>query len=210
MTTLFALHGFSQNACLMREQMGALGEALEKLVELKYLEGPRACPPSSVERLYAMGNQPIPPPPHREWWNASDDGEEYEGWSETEQTLRKHLRQASLPGLLGFSQGAIVATALAALAQSGEMPPLAYVILIGGAAPRAKVFAPYLERPLRLPSLHICGERDFMRKSSAKLLECFEPSSREVVMWPGAHRIPNDVEIQESVLDFVRRHRCPI
>lgn len=207
MPKLLALHGFTLNGDTMRRQMGPLRDELEKLTELEFVNGPQLCSEEVVARLYREWRAPRPRGPHRKWWDASDDGLVYEGWEETQELLRPLLSASAPVGLIGFSQGAIVATAVAALASAGQLLALKYVVLISGARPRARAIAPFLEVPLRLPSCHIWGDADhLMRERSPKLVESFDAQTREVHHFSGGHEFPRDARTQEAIVDFVRRH----
>ncbi len=185
MPRLLALHGQTLNGALMHQQLAHLTG-----VELICPDGPIVCAPDLVDRLYSVWDAPRQPPPHLAWWNASDDGRSYRGWETTRDLLAPMLERAPL-GILGFSQGAIVAAALAAMAQHGALPPIAYVILIAGRTPRADVLAPFLGQPIRTPSLHVWGEHDQLARDTAReLVELFDPATRQVVTWPGSHHVP--------------------
>jgi hypothetical protein len=184
---LLALHGQTLNGAYMRRELAQL----EQLgVELVCPDAPHVCADGVVDRLYAVWDQPRQPAPYCAWWDASDDGRTYRGWDATLDSIVPLLDDGPL-GILGFSQGAILATALAALSQHGQLPPIAYVILVAGRAPRADVITPYLSEPLRTRSLHVWGENDQLsRDASRDLVERFAPETRTVATWDGAHTLP--------------------
>jgi hypothetical protein len=95
---------------------------------------------------------------------------------------------------------------LAALAEHGEMPPIAYVIPIAGRAPRSDVLRPYFERPLVTPSLHVWGENDTLAGDTPRaLVERF--ASPQVLTWPGGHTLPTTREGIDALVRFIRsRH----
>lgn len=199
---LLALHGQSLNGAYMRRELAHL----EKLgVELVCPDAPNVCPDGAVERLYAVWDSPRQPPPYRAWWDASDDGRVYRGWEATRDLLAPILDIAPL-GIIGFSQGAILATALAAMSQHGQLPPIDYVILVAGRPPRAEVFAPFLIDPIRIRSLHVWGENDqLVGDTSRELVERFDAGNRQVVAWPGAHAIPTQGPAAEAIEQFIAR-----
>ena len=201
MPTLLALHGQTLNGAHMRRELAHL----EKLgVELVCPDAPNPCAPDLVERLYTIWDSPRQPPPHCAWWDASDDGRTYRGWEATRDLLAPILERGPV-GIIGFSQGAILATALAALAEHGHSPRIEYVILIAGRTPRADVFAPYLREPLRTRSLHIWGETDaLVGDTSKELVDRFDPATRTVVTWPGGHHIPATGPAAEAIARAVR------
>jgi pimeloyl-ACP methyl ester carboxylesterase len=200
-TALVALHGFSVNGAVMRAQLEAVLPARAIVAP----DAPHACAADAVDRLYAMWDEPRRLPPHLMWWDASDDGREYRGWDETRELMRPILAAGPV-GLIGFSQGAILATALAAMSAHGEMPPIRFAILIGGRPPRADVLLPFLARPIEVPSLHVWGEADTLVGDGPRaLLELYAPATREVVSWPGAHSIPTTGPAADAIARFIAR-----
>lgn len=196
MATLLALHGQTLNGTLMRQQLAWL-EA--RGVELICPDGPVACSDSLVERLYAVWDQPRQPGPYRAWWTASEDAKIYDGWEQTREMLVPILERGPI-GVLGFSQGAIAASALAALSQVGGVPPISYVILIAGRTPRADVITPHFAEPVRVPSLHIWGEADtLMGTAPADQVERYDAATRKVVTWPGTHVVPTEGPAAEAI-----------
>ncbi len=192
----------------MREQLASL--ALERFVTLDALDAPHVCPPGAAERLHERWGLPVLPPPHLMWWDASDDRRTYHGWEETRALLAQKLKSEAPVGLLGFSQGAMVAAAAAALSAQGELPPVRFVVCIGGRTPRADALAPAFARPLEVPSLHAWGERDPLAKAHAPdLADHFAPEFRELCVWRGSHSVPTRGPAADAIVDFVRRHAEP-
>jgi predicted esterase len=201
---LVALHGMSMNGAVMGARVGFLRRALPAL-EIVAPDGPHECPGEMVDRLYAVWDAPRQDPPHRMWWNASDDGREYRGWEATCDLMKSVLAEGPV-GLIGFSQGAILATAIAAMAAKGQMPAIEFAILIAGRSPRADAVQPFLEQPIALPSLHVWGDNDkLVGESSRELVELFAPPQREVVTWPGPHSIPKSGQASDAIVAFLTR-----
>jgi pimeloyl-ACP methyl ester carboxylesterase len=201
---VIALHGFSMNGAVLRAGLNFLQEALPGL-ELVTPDAPHACPADVVDRLYAKLKRAPQPPPHFVWWRASDDGREYRGWEATRGVLRSLFAEGPI-GVIGFSQGAIAATVLAAMGTHGEMPPIKFAILIAGRPPRADVFQPFLTRPIAVPSLHVWGEHDaLVGDGPSALVQLFSPAEREVATWPGRHSIPATGPAADAIVDFVSR-----
>jgi predicted esterase len=206
-TTLIALHGYSLNGARMRAQMGELVGALAPQVELVFPDGPHVCDPRSVDRLYEAWKVPRFPPPHLSWWDSSDDGKVYRGWERTEETAQSWALGASGVGLLGFSQGAMLAASLAALSSAGAFPPIRFAVLVAGRKPRALALQPLFENPIRVPSLHVIGEADRLTgPHAAALVEHFDVATREVHRWHGPHMIPTRGPAATAIVDFIRRH----
>lgn len=205
---LVALHGSTMNGAVMRGQLAALQAALPD-VEVIAPDGPVACSMETVDRLYQVWHEPRQPGPYCVWWDTSDDGREYRGWDATCELMRSVIPSGPV-GLVGFSQGAILAAAVAAMAAHGEMPPIDFVVLIAGRPPRADVIKPFLDRPIAVPSLHVWGANDqIVGTTPAALVELFAPATREVVIWPGEHTVPTTGSGAEAIAEFIGRcHRA--
>lgn len=203
MVALLALHGFTQNGAWMRRQMGPLAERLGKLADLQFVDAPHECSGDTAQRLRSRADDRESK--RLQWWNASDDGQVYAGWEETREKLSRSIQGHATVGLIGFSQGAIAATAMAALAACGLGPKLDFVVLLGGAKPRSRVLVPLLAEPLPLPSCHVWGDSDLlMRRRSPELVECFQASGRISCQFPGGHAIPREGACADELVGFVR------
>jgi len=203
--TLLAFHGYSLNAEQMAESLRPLERALAPELRVVCLNAPHVCSAESVDRLYAAFGGARQPPPHLSWWDASDDGREYRGWPETRALVREAIEHYAPVSLLGFSQGAILAAAIAGLSGIGELPAVHSVVLIAGRTPRALGLAHVFSAPVRVPSLHVCGERDERTLPLAReLAERFELASRESVIWPGGHVLPNRGPAFDAIVRFLR------
>jgi predicted esterase len=206
-TTLLALHGYTLNGARMRSQMGELVGALAPHVDLVFPDGPHTCDPASVDRMYEAWDVRRFPPPHLSWWDASDDGKVYRGWEQTEEAARSWVRGAPAVGLFGFSQGAMFAATLAALASAGSFPAVRFAVLVAGRKPRALALQTLFEAPIRVPSLHVVGDADRLTGShGTALAEHFDAATREVHRWHGPHTIPTRGPAADAIVDFIVRH----
>jgi predicted esterase len=205
-TALISLHGFTMNAAGLEHMMAELEPRLARLVELVYPNAPHAASEASVAAIAQLMGGFRPKPPNLQWWSASEDGAAYLGWEATRARLAAELASHPRAGLLGFSQGAAVAAALAAASSRGLFPPLRFVIAIAGFVPRAHDIAPLFASPVRVPSLHVWGLADGMAQHAPPLVERFDPAQREVVTWPGRHIVPTSGDAADAIVDFVRRH----
>ena len=205
-TTLVSLHGFSLNGAVLRRLLGDLAPRLSELVDLRFPDAPHTASEASVTTLLRrMGGNPSPPP-HLEWWNASADGRTYQGWQASLELLRAEVQGYPSVALFGFSQGAAVAAALAALACRGAFPALRCVVLVAGFAPRSAELLPLFDAPLAVPSLHVWGEADAFAQHGPALESKFSSLTRRGVTWPGAHRVPTRGAAADAIVEFVRTH----
>lgn len=205
-SALLCLHGYSQNAGLLRAHLQPLANRFPPATPLLCLDAPHECPPETAAHLGTrFGFEPGPPPWLR-WWDASEDGSEYIGLDAALDSLRAALDRHPNAGVLGFSQGAILAASVAALAQRGDFPRPAFVVLVAGRVPRARALEEAFARPIQIPSLHVWGDRDqFALNESTKLVERFSPEQRETCVFPGAHVMPNRGPGAEAIAAFVSR-----
>jgi pimeloyl-ACP methyl ester carboxylesterase len=203
--SLLVLHGFTQNGARLRGDLAELTARLSAPESVLFPDAPHDCSEASVARLYAAWGVPRQAPPYRCWWDASDDGRVYRGWEESRAAIARLLDAHGPAGILGFSQGAMAAAAIAALASNGELAGVKFVILVAGRTPRADVLQPLFEAPIRVPSLHVWGERDSLAAGAA-LAERFDPASRETLVWPGPHTVPVRGPAADGIVAFARRH----
>jgi predicted esterase len=205
--TLLAFHGFTMNGETMRAALGPLVSTLSPAVNVVCLNAPHACSAESVSRLQSGLGLRASPPPHLSWWNASDDGLEYRGWEETRDLVHEALKRYAPASILGFSQGAILAAAVAALARSGELPQIHSAVLVAGRTPRdARLQAAFMDL-IDVPSLHVWGECDTVTGQYGQaLVEQFSPAQREVAVWAGGHVIPTRGEAYDAIARFVLAH----
>ena len=199
---LLALHGSTMNGELMRKQLDFVQRAIPDL-DVIAPDAPHAASMDVIDHLYEVWKEPRLPPPHYLWWDATDDGREYRGWQATRDLMRAVI-PAGPVGILGFSQGAILAAAIAAMSAHGDMPPIAFVILVAGRPPRSDAIRPFLAQPITVPSLHIWGANDpLIGDTSAALVELFHPATREVVVWPGAHSLPATGPAAAAIVELI-------
>jgi predicted esterase len=204
--TVLAFHGFTMNGERMQKALEPIALAIAPRVQLICLNGPHLCSSASVARMYA-GSSAEPVPPYLCWWNASDDGLEYDGWEETRDLVAEALERYQPASILGFSQGGILAAAVAALSRAGELPRVHSAVLIAGRTPRAARLQAALIEPIALPSLHVWGERDTLTgQYCEELAQHFSAAEREIVTWAGGHVLPTNGSGYEAIVRFLLRH----
>jgi predicted esterase len=202
--TLLAFHGFTGNGERMHDALGPLVHALEPKVRVVCLNAPHVRSTSTAGVASPVTRQPSP---SLYWWNASDDGLEYRGWEETFDVVREALERYAPASILGFSQGAILAAAVAALSQRGELPHVHCAVLIAGRLPRAARLQAAFMDPVSVPSLHVWGERDSVTGPFCQeLAEHFLETKREIAVWSGGHVIPTRGAPYDAMLRFVLEH----
>jgi pimeloyl-ACP methyl ester carboxylesterase len=61
--------------------------------------------------------------------------------------------------------------------------------------------------PIRVPSLHVWGERDKVTGQYCQALaDQFSPADRELAIWSGGHTIQTQGSAYEAIVRFVLEH----
>lgn len=130
---ILCLHGWRTSGKILSMQTAAM--QYHTPVEFSFVTAPHIAegPPDCGVSLY------YPNQPYYEWYIKSKSSERnYVGLEESvEMVLSKLVNEGPFHGILGFSQGAAMATKLVQLQESGVVPKdlFKFVILIGGVPP---------------------------------------------------------------------------
>lgn len=201
--TLVCLHGLTQNGSALAAQLTALTSRFPTTVDVLCPDAPLPCDEETVQRMAA----PEQAPPHLRWWVANEDHSLYQGWDQTLEQLHVLCDQPGPIAVLGFSQGAIAAAALAGLHAAGQFPKLEFAVMIAGRKPRSSALSPLYAAPLALPSLHIWGDKDGEAvKSGPELADAFSEDTREIVVWSGGHSVPTQGPAADAILERVNAY----
>jgi len=144
------------------------------------------------------------------WWRyakgeRSFTATSYEGADESIAAVEAELAAGEYTGLLGFSQGAMLAAIVAARSSLGEndLPTLKFAVMCGGAMPKPyeQLLARLQEAPDTagpiLPTLHCLSAEDAINPPALgeELANCF-PNAE--VLWHGAgHQMPPKPRLKE-------------
>uniref|UniRef100_A0A1J3E4P1 Serine hydrolase domain-containing protein n=1 Tax=Noccaea caerulescens TaxID=107243 RepID=A0A1J3E4P1_NOCCA len=208
---ILCLHGFRTSGRILQALIGKWPETILRNLDLDFLDGPfPATGKSDVERFFD--------PPYYEWYQASKGFREYRNFEECLAYVEDYMiKNGPFDGLLGFSQGAFLSAAIPGMQEKGtaltKVPKVKFLVIISGAKipglmfgqPKAAVGA--FSSPVRCPSLHFIGERDFLKTANEVLVESFvEPV---VIRHSGGHTIPKleTKAEEETVLRFFQRIR---
>lgn len=210
--SVLALHGFGQNATVfMEKRVKELARKLRAVVSLHAIDAPHSLPYDHSLRG---------------WWSYSKDL--WDGRGESIQALAAQLLEQDefealgLPasfdavlaewsrggydGILGFSQGAIMAAAVCSeLHRVGSAACPRFVILISGFGKPVpcglRAFPP--KQPLPVPSLHIWGEADDHIPGWASQALASHFSEPRVYVHSGHHFVPQkpaDIQVIHQFL----------
>ena len=120
------------------------------------------------------------------------------------QLQAKGSHSSDIVGIMGFSQGAIIASLLIMQAQVGDKRwsnVRLGIFFCGGARPDLR--ASLKEMQLQSSSIHSHGLQDPNLASSRELIEAFSPSTRQILEFTGGHNMPQSIDSNEQLADLV-------
>ncbi|GMP91610.1 hypothetical protein CsSME_00042232 [Camellia sinensis var. sinensis] len=172
---VLCLHGFRTSAEILKKQVGRWPQTLLGKLDLAFVDGPcLARGKSDVEAFFD--------PPYYEWFHSNQGA----------------LLSAALPGMQ------LEGVALT------KVPMIKFLIIISGAKfgghkfGLPKLAANAFSSPIKLPSLHIIGETDFLKEHGIALLESFQDPI--VIYHAKGHTVPRlDEKGVGTVLGFIEK-----
>lgn len=208
---ILCLHGFRTSGEILKQLVLRWPESVTQNLDLVFLDAQfPAQGRSDVEGIFD--------PPYYEWFQTNEDFTEYTNFEECLTYIEDFMvKNGPFDGVLGFSQGAILAAALPGMQAQGmalgKVDKIKFLILISGAKFGEKRFGmPKLasnafSKPIDCPSLHIIGEKDFMKPESIALLEAFKEPV--VIHHPRGHTVPRlddeSLEIMGNFIDTIQK-----
>ncbi|CAK9156251.1 unnamed protein product, partial [Ilex paraguariensis] len=189
---ILCLHGFRTSGEILKRLVGRWPETLLERLDLVFTDAPYpAQGKSDVEGIFD--------PPYYEWFQSSQGFTEYYNFEECLEFLEDYMmKHGPFDGLLGFSQGAILSSALPGMqiekVALTKVPKIKFVIIISGAKfggykfGLPKLAANAFSSPVQCPSLHLIGDMDFLKEEGIALLESFVDPV--VIHHPKGHTIP--------------------
>nr|GMC62370.1 UPF0483 protein AGAP003155-like [Ipomoea batatas] len=200
------LHGFRTSAEILKKLVLRWPESVLDRLDLHFLDAPfPAQGKSIVEGIFD--------PPYFEWFQADKEFKEYYKFEECLEYIEDYMvKNGPFDGVLGFSQGAVLAAAMPGMQREGEAlskaAKIKFVIIISGAkfgGPKfgvPKLAANAFSHPLDCPSLHFLGETDFQKEEGKILAECFVDP--HLIHHPKGHTVPRlDDESVGTMLGFI-------
>mmetsp|Transcript_61000 Transcript_61000/g.141041 ORF Transcript_61000/g.141041 Transcript_61000/m.141041 type:complete len:182 (-) Transcript_61000:74-619(-) len=137
---VLCFHGFRTSGNILRTQLGfSFAGHLDDLVDFVFVDGAHLCTPEEYARAPPGVKQYFPDEQLHEWWNreaiAGTAESELLHYEDTLAHIGRILEtQGPFDGVLGFSQGALLATLCVVLQRSGELPgaPLKFAVVMSG------------------------------------------------------------------------------
>ncbi|KZO93845.1 hypothetical protein CALVIDRAFT_566077 [Calocera viscosa TUFC12733] len=203
---VLALHGYGQNAHVFRTQIAPTCRACADEVEFVFLDGPVVLHPPDQPRGFSLVDEegfalpPRTPVLDREetprgWSTFNEDRTRYYGVDEAFEYLKPVMERERFDGVIGFSQGAALASYLCAYLEDPSAhplfeprfhPPFKFAILCSGFLP----VDPPLPHVLQTPTLHILGRHDTHIGIAESLLLAAACEGARVEVHVGGHFVP--------------------
>ncbi|CAK9313034.1 unnamed protein product [Citrullus colocynthis] len=201
---ILCLHGYRTSGAILKKQIEKWPNSVLHQFDFHFIDAPFPSQgKSEVEGIYN--------PPYFEWFQHNKDMTGYENFESCLEFIENYMvKHGPFDGLLGFSQGGMLAAAFPGLQAKGvaltKVPKIKFVIIISGSKlglpslVAQKAYAPSIS----CPSLHFLSEKDFLMPSGLKLLESFvEPL---VISHPKGHAVPRlDEKSLKIVEGFIQR-----
>ncbi|KAG5560289.1 hypothetical protein RHGRI_003553 [Rhododendron griersonianum] len=215
---LLCLHGYRTSSEILQKQLQKWPESLLGRLDLDFIDAPYpALGKSDVEDLFD--------PPYYEWFQYNEEYTEYYNFEETIAYIEDYMiKHGPFDGILGFSQGGIIAASMPGMQSNGvaltTVPKIKYLIIIsggkfGGSTPSSNGYLGHIgspvlcadsfSSPVKCPSLHIIGEKDtFMGLPGTELVESFVDPV--VIKHRHGHTVirPNPTD-RETILSFIEK-----
>jgi hypothetical protein len=213
-TTILCLHGYAMNPAWLREWLLPIERALAGRATLVYPCAPIVAPPEEVRAMAQRFNALMPESrivagQNWCWYRASDDKPPlYLGLDETLSWLARYCQeQGGIDGVIGWSQGAVVASIMAAKMRHERQFDFRWAVICGGFLPGDRKIKALFEPPLPVPSLHVMGvkESEFMRERGALLRQAFAQS--EWLDTPVGHVLPHKLpDYMAQIAQWIAQH----
>ncbi|RHY38851.1 hypothetical protein DYB34_002877 [Aphanomyces astaci] len=205
-------HGGRTNGTVVSLQVSGFVQAFGPAADFVELDAPfPASGPPEEDILNLFGDDE----PYFEWWDANHHTNAvYPGWERSLEFLKREVTaQGPFDAIIGFSQGAMMATLLTAHYLQKHWVPFKAIILVCGMWPQdgmpAIKASPATGKPLlNFPSFHVLGEKDFMYEDGKAQVGYFSASSRHVYTHDQGHRfppLPQSKDMYKDIADKVRR-----
>lgn len=234
---ILVLHGITMNGASMLRNLGDLGEALQRSgFELVAPDGAKSMTREealglarSLAGAYQKAGQDVfdwfaeggfwDDDRHFDWldsFTSEPDGKKaYRALDASLEAIAAFMNGCDVRGVLGFSQGCVLAAIVSALGRRGELPggdQLRFGIYMSG-------FLPVFDEPARdlwpvpgdFSSRFVIGGQDPMfvhgRETIEQLAAQFPASDREVIVDPRlGHEVPNDPGVVANLVECARSH----
>ncbi|WOL06795.1 hypothetical protein Cni_G15529 [Canna indica] len=184
---VLCLHGFRTSGSFLCKQISKWDPSIFQHFQLEFPDGIfPAGGKSEIEGIF--------PPPYFEWFQFNKEFTEYQNLEQCISYLCDYItKNGPFHGLLGFSQGAVLAALLTSYQAQGkilkEHPPIKFVVLISGSKFRNPSISDIAYKDLiKVKSVHFIGEKDWLKLPSEELAAAFD--NPLILRHPQGHTVP--------------------
>ncbi|KAG0031947.1 hypothetical protein BGZ81_000213 [Podila clonocystis] len=147
---ILCLHGYTQNALSFTKKTAVFRKCLKDIADLVYITAPHIVPIPTLTTIEERQDDSLenlePEAVPYGWWTSSPEKPTYKGFDESLIQLREVLeKQGPFDGVMGFSQGASMASLLQVLLERPHLSeimkdcthqPFKFAIIVSGFEPR--------------------------------------------------------------------------
>jgi len=199
---ILCFHGYGSSGAIFNAQARRIQASLRRKFRFVFLDGESICPPGpGVSQVFGDSG------PFYSWFDCDSDSEDRASinanLSGVDKAVQKKLFakgvcSADVVGVLGFSQGCMVATYLLMQAQHGNMQwsNVRFGAFFCGACADDIVDG---QTEVQLPSLHVHGLDDAYLDRSRMLTTMFNEQKAEIFEFDGDHRMPTSKTDNDSL-----------
>ena len=195
---ILCLHGKNGCSSSFRPALAPLADALGPSVVFDFMDAPHELG-SATDRAWWL----LPP------GERSFTAPAYEGDEDAIEAISAAWRERGpYDGVLGFSQGAMLAAIITARGALDQGPAPRFALMFGSATPKPyeKLLAALGEQGCSVPTLHSISAVDRMNppEMGEWVAGCFAPSA-ELLRHDAGHVVPRDAASVETVRAFVSK-----
>lgn len=206
---ILCLHGKFQSASTFSNKISGARRKISRQYDLHFIDGPILLPQDHNDNEEDTSCDDLSLAP-RAWWLRSDDGK-HTLVREAFEYITAQTEPDSYDAIIGFSQGGALATALAL---SGSFPNVRAVLTVGAPfIPEAFEAASDLarsndndwsiEKGLKIPKLHLAGEKDTMVSVDWTMPLCEKGGNGKLIVHEQGHIFPTRSARVKEMLDFL-------
>jgi predicted esterase len=212
------LHGYTYSGPIFSAQTELLQNAVLKSFPSADFHFPTA--PNSL-KPENLPNPPLGDEKDRSsyygWWLHSSFKSELGGFAEGLESIISYMAtHGPFTGIIGFSQGAVLAAIVAAIMEHKQLsqwnkyqhPKLRFVVCYSGNLLPGDEYKRFYETKVTTPVLHVLGTSDKVVPAfrSLELAESCEGADKNgwIIRHSGGHLVPMDIEILEALVCFVK------
>eukprot|EP00656_Telonema_subtile_P057930 TRINITY_DN9659_c0_g1_i1.p1 TRINITY_DN9659_c0_g1~~TRINITY_DN9659_c0_g1_i1.p1 ORF type:complete len:215 (-),score=29.31 TRINITY_DN9659_c0_g1_i1:56-700(-) len=209
---ILCLHGLYQNAETFTAKTQRMAERLAGKAKLQFVTAPHQVTPKVLSRKNSRALRPSQATMnYRAWWTPDRSKEsastDVQGeLRESLRFLRDHLRDNPVDGILGFSQGASMASLMCTaegIAATGLEPKFA---ILAAGRQHARMQHWYDEVRNDIPTLHMCGTGDRVNTATACCALADKFAGSELLTYKRGHSFPDDNdEAGDTIEAFLHR-----